>query len=33
MTLPDSATNGHGNIHLLWEDDFDWEEPDGAAAV
>jgi hypothetical protein len=36
MTLPD-ATNGHGDIHLLWEDDFDWEENweenDGAAAA
>jgi hypothetical protein len=39
MTLPDSATNGHGqgNIHLSWEEDFDWEENleenDGAAAA
>jgi hypothetical protein len=26
MTLPDSATNGHGqgDISLSWEEDFDW---------
>jgi hypothetical protein len=33
ITLPVSATNGHGhgNIALLWEEDFDWS--DGAAAA
>jgi hypothetical protein len=34
MTLPDSATNGHGqgDISLLWEEDFDWNGGAAAAA-
>jgi hypothetical protein len=27
-----SATNGHGNIALSWEEDFDWSNGAAAAA-
>jgi hypothetical protein len=35
MTLPDSATKGHGqgDIALLWEQDFDWNGGAAAAAA
>jgi hypothetical protein len=33
ITLPVSATNGHGDIALSWEVDFDWSDSGAAAAT
>jgi hypothetical protein len=32
IRLPVSATNGHGDIALSWEEDFDWSDSAAAAA-